>query len=148
MALVDKLKDLINPRDDFEDDDDYYEDERDYKKNDYLDDDYLERVKPAKNNVVSLNSKPQHSVVLVKPLVFENTAEISNNLKNKRTIILNLEKTDEDEARRIVDFLSGVAYGIEGQIQLISRRTYIVAPHSVEVLGDLLEELTNLAFSD
>ncbi len=93
------------------------------------------------SKVVSMHSTTQLAVVLVKPDRFENAAEIADHLKDKRTVVLNLEQTNKEVARRLVDFLSGVAYANEGKIKRVANSTYIITPYNVDILGDLLDEL-------
>lgn len=83
------------------------------------------------NKVVNINTTTQLAVVLVKPDRFENAAEIADHLKDKRTVVLNLEQTNKDVARRLVDFLSGVAYANEGKIKKVANSTYIITPYNV-----------------
>ena len=59
------------------------------------------------------------------------------------TVVLNLEKTQKDVARRLLDFLSGVAYAQEGKIKKVALQTYIVTPYNVDIMGDLIDELEN-----
>lgn len=93
------------------------------------------------NKVVNINATTQLAVVLVKPDRFENAAEIADHLKDKRTVVLNLEQTNKDVARRLVDFLSGVAYANEGKIKKVANSTYIITPYNVDIMGDLIDEL-------
>lgn len=93
------------------------------------------------NKVVNINATTQLAVVLVKPDRFENAAEIADHLKEKRTVVLNLEQTNKDVARRLVDFLSGVAYAQEGKIKKVANSTYIITPYNVDIMGDLIDEL-------
>lgn len=95
------------------------------------------------NKVVNINATTQLAVVLVSPDRFENAAEIADHLKEKHTVVLNLEKTNKDIARRLVDFLSGVAYANEGKIKKVANSTYIITPYNVDILGDLIDELEN-----
>ena len=85
----------------------------------------------------------QLSVVLVKPEKFENAAEIADNLRQRRTVVLNLEDTAKEPARRLVDFLSGVTYALDGKIKKVAASTYIITPYNVDILGDLIDELEN-----
>lgn len=96
-----------------------------------------------RNKVVNINATTKLAVVLVKPDRFESAAEIADNLKDKRSVVLNLEQTNKDVARRLVDFLSGVAYANEGKIKKIANSTYIITPYNVDILGDLIDELEN-----
>ena len=93
------------------------------------------------DKVVNINTTTQLAVVLVKPDRFETAAEIADHLKDKRTVVLNLEQTNKDIARRLVDFLSGVAYANEGKIKKVANSTYIITPYNVDIMGDLIDEL-------
>ena len=96
--------------------------------------------RPA-DKVVNINTTTQLQVVLVKPEKFENASDIADHLRDKRTVVLNLESTNKDIARRLIDFLSGVAYAQEGKIKKISAATYIITPYNVDIIGDLIDEL-------
>jgi cell division inhibitor SepF len=95
------------------------------------------------NKVVNIHTTTQLQVVLVKPERFENASEIADHLRDKRTVVLNLEQTDKNIARRLIDFLSGVAYANEGTIKKVALSTYIITPYNVEIMGDLIDELEN-----
>jgi cell division inhibitor SepF len=95
------------------------------------------------NKVVNIHATAQLQVVLVKPERFENAAEIADHLRERRTVVLNLEQTNKDIARRLIDFLSGVAYAQEGKIKKVAINTYIITPYNVDLLGDLIDELEN-----
>ena len=138
MSILDELKKWTHP----------YEDDQDY------DDDELDEVAPRRgpgfervksedrhNKVVNIHATTQLKVVLVKPERFENAAEIADHLKDKRTVVINLESTNKDIARRLIDFLSGVAYAGEGKIKKIAANTYIITPYHVDIEGDLIDEL-------
>ena len=99
------------------------------------------RSGPAK--VVNLSNNTSLQVVLVKPDRFDTVSEIADNLRDKKAIVLNLESTNKDVARRLVDFLSGVAYALDGKIKKVAISTYILTPYNVEIVGDLVEELEN-----
>ena len=101
------------------------------------------RRTPGSNKVVNIHTTAQMQVVLVKPERFENASEIADHLKEKRTVVLNLESTNKDIARRLLDFLSGVAYANEGKIKKVAISTYIITPYNVDILGDLIDELEN-----
>ena len=73
----------------------------------------------------------------------ETASEIADHLKDKRTVVLNLESTNKDVARRLIDFLSGVAYAGEGKIKKVAANTYMITPYHVELEGDLIDELEN-----
>jgi len=96
-----------------------------------------------RNKVVNIHTVTQLSVVLVKPERYENAAEVADHLKDKRTVVLNLEQTNREIARRLLDFLSGVAYANEGKIKKVANSTYIITPYNVDIQGDLIDELEN-----
>ena len=95
------------------------------------------------NKVVKIHATAQLQVVLVKPERFDAAAEIADHLRERRTVVLNLEDTNKEVARRLVDFLSGVAYAQEGKIKKVAVNTYLITPYNVDLLGDLIDELEN-----
>ena len=104
-------------------------------------DPYETPVRRSADKVVNINTTTQLQVVLVTPSKFENASDIADHLRDKRTVVLNLESTNKDIARRLIDFLSGVAYAQEGKIKKISAATYIITPYNVDIIGDLIDEL-------
>ncbi len=72
---------------------------------------------------------------VVKPQQFDSVSQIADHLLNKRTVVLNLENTSKETARRLIDFLSGVAYSIDGSIKKIATNAYLITPNNVDV-GD------------
>lgn len=106
-----------------------------------------QEVKQHSNKVVNINATTQLQVVLVKPERFEDASTIADQLNAKRTVVLNLESTGKEVSRRLIDFLSGVAYANNGQIKRVANSTFIITPYNVDIMGDLLDELeTNGAF--
>ena len=97
-----------------------------------------------REKVVTLGGAPaQPQVVLVKPERFETAAEIADHLRGRRSVIMNLEDTAKDTARRLIDFLSGVAYALDGKIKKVASNTYIITPHNVDLMGDLIDGIEN-----
>ena len=90
--------------------------------------------------VVNLSNGGQMQVILVKPERFDTAAEIADHLRAKRAVLLNLEATPKDVVRRLVDFLSGVTYAIEGSIQKVAANTFILTPPNVDLVGEQLED--------
>ncbi len=90
---------------------------------------------------LNLHSSSKLSVVLFKPELYEEVAEVAAHLRSGNSIVLNLETTNRDIARRVLDFLSGVAYAIDGDLKMVSTNTYIITPSGVEIQGDLIDEL-------
>ncbi len=75
---------------------------------------------------------------VVRPESFNSVGQIADYLLNHCTVVLNLEATTKDTALRIVDFLNGVAYAIDGQIKSVTNSTYIITPNNVSVTGEML----------
>ena len=164
MGLLDELKRLTKPYDDDEEDffsasADALEDEpsvaasraeRPERRNPFVVNDvpaspFEEKASsPRKDNkVVNIHTTTAVQVVLSKPERFEQAAEIADHLREKRTVVMNLETTNKDVARRLVDFLSGVAYANDGKIKKVAINTYIITPFNVDIMGDLIDELEN-----
>lgn len=153
MGLFDKIKNIMSvPEDDYYDDDILQEDSsyrryepEDDSKSKYLDD-YAESTdlysKEKRNKVVNIHATTQLKVVLVKPERFEDAPSVADHLNAKRTVVLNLESASREVSRRLVDFLSGVAYANNGQFKKVANSTFIITPFNVDIMGDLiLDEL-------
>ena len=97
----------------------------------------------SNSKVVNIHTTAQMQVVLVKPDRFDNVSDIAEHLRSKHAVVLNLESTNKDVARRLVDFLSGCAYALDGKIKKIAISTYIITPYNVDIVGDLIDELEN-----
>ncbi|MFR8011505.1 MAG: cell division protein SepF [Clostridia bacterium] len=145
MSFVDNIKKMINvPEDEY-----YPEDEQDdldapYEEEAVEESPRIFRSKSNSNsNVVNINTTAKLQVVLVKPERFEDASGIADHLNEKRTVVLNLEAANRDVARRLVDFISGVAYANKGQIKRVANSTFIITPYNVDVMGDLLDDLEN-----
>ena len=138
MGILDELKKLTHP---YDDEDEEYEDFEEPRERSF--DDRRNKAEDRRNKVVNIHATTQLKVVLVKPDRFENASEIADQLKDKRTVVLNLESTNKDVARRLIDFLSGVAYAGEGKIKKVAANTYVITPYHVELEGDLIDELEN-----
>nr|WP_325217722.1 cell division protein SepF [uncultured Oscillibacter sp.] len=140
MSILDEIKKLTHPYEDEDDDAAEFEDEPQERD---MFEERRSRYDDRRNKVVNIHATTQLKVVLVKPERFENASEIADQLKDKRTVVLNLESTNKDVARRLIDFLSGVAYAGEGKIKKVAANTYIITPYHVDIEGDLIDELEN-----
>lgn len=85
--------------------------------------------------VVSLGNKQE--VVLFHPANFNDTSKAADDLRNRKAVIVNMENVDKAMARRVVDFLSGCAYALDGKVKKVAQSTYLFCPHNMEVIGDL-----------
>ena len=86
--------------------------------------------------VLNMHSGKQE-VVLFHAKAFDDAAKAANELRNKRAVILNMENVDKALTRRVVDFLSGCVYALDGQVKKIAQSTYLFCPHSMDIVGDL-----------
>ena len=165
MGIFDELKRMAHPFEDEDDDFEEYEaaapcatERRERGGDRYERPERVERVSRNDNNfdnvigmenerrsnkVVNIRAATQLQVVLVKPEKFDDASAIADHLREKRTVVLNLESTNKEIARRLLDFLSGVAYANEGKIKKVAISTYIITPYNVDILGDLFDELEN-----
>ncbi len=141
MGVFDKIKNAFGvDDDDFEDE--FYDDEEETVENIVKPD--FSQIKKEKSVPLSTTSAPssQLQVVLVKPEKFDDASGIADSLNAKKTVVLNLEATSKEVSRRLVDFLSGVAYANNGQIKKIANSTFIITPYNVDVSGiGILEEI-------
>ena len=149
MSFLDKIKNIVNV-----DEDGYYPDDDvdtgAFMSSDSFEDQEERTVRPQRrvqrnteDKVVNIHTTAQLQVVLAKPEKFEEVRGIADNLNEKRTVVLNLESVSKDVARRLIDFLTGVAYANNGQIKRVANSTFIITPYNVDVMGDLLDELEN-----
>ena len=156
MGFFDRLKNAVNPQEG----DDYENDGYD----NFGDDNYFDDPAPAQINQQNSGnygySAPQQSqskaqpssgmgfssgaleLKVVKPEKYDSTTaqKIADHLLNRRTVVLNLESTNKESARRLIDFLSGVAYSIDGYIQRVANNTFVIVPNNVDVSGEQLQE--------
>ena len=106
-----------------------------------LDDEPVETGK--RNKVVKIHTTAQLKLVVMQPEKFEDAKDIANHLKSKKPVVMNLESVDRDVARRIVDFLSGAVFALDGNIQKVSNGIFLIAPYNVGIMGDFKDELRN-----
>ena len=153
MSLMDELRRLARPYEDEEEYEDDFDLEEPFvetkeerkprgkkREEDDMERDYADT---SRDKVVNINTTTQLQVVLVKPEKFQDASAIVDHLRDKRTVVLNLESANKDVARRMVDFLSGAAYAQEGKIKKVAVATYIITPYNVDIIGDLIDELEN-----
>lgn len=149
MSILEKIKNIVSvPEDDYYDD---MPEEVNFKRpaaeektDSYSSSSYNSATYETekRNKVVNIHATTQLKVVLVKPERFDDAPSIADHLNAKRTVVLNLEAANKDTARRLLDFLSGVAYANQGQLKRVANSTFIITPFDVDIMGDLiLDEL-------
>jgi len=146
MGLFDKIKQGINPEND-----PAYDDYTDQIQSDFNDSQMYQQTTqqqyipqdqygvPAQDDGMQVSGSSLELKV-VKPERFDNVPQIANHLLNRRTVVLNLEETNKETARRLLDFLSGVAYSINGNLKRVANNTYVITPCNVDVSDGPLRE--------
>ncbi|MBP1968183.1 cell division inhibitor SepF [Virgibacillus natechei] len=130
MSIKNKIKNYFTMEDEFEYD--YAEEASEPENN---------TKQQTKHNVVNLTSM-QHSaskVVLLEPRNYNEAQEIADNIVNRRAVVINLQRVDNNQAKRIVDFLSGTVYALNGDIQKLGTETFLCTPDNVDVSGTISE---------
>lgn len=132
MGFKNKFKSFFTVEDEYE----YIEEEV------YSNEDTNDKVED-KQNVVSLTSmkQPTSKVVLCEPRTYNEAQEIADNIINRRAVVINLERVDHQQAMRIVDFLSGTVYAVNGDIQKLGSETFLCTPDNVEISGSISESI-------
>ena len=121
------------------------EDEEDEDVYDLVDEEIEEQYEDKKlfgkrNKIVAMPQNPAVKMVISQPTTFEQSEEICSFLKEKKSVIVNLEYVNKDVARRIVDFISGGVYALDGHIQKISNSIFLIAPVNYEITNEMARE--------
>ena len=90
-----------------------------------------------KGQVVSMATGSKQEVVLFRPTSFNDTSKAADDLRNRKAVLLNLENVDKAMSRRVVDFLSGCVYAVDGSVKKVAQSAYLFCPHNMDVVGDL-----------
>ena len=141
-AIMDKVWGLFGmdkgETEEVEDEDIYeYDDRSEYDNNEEED----RRIFGKKGKVVPMTAPSQSvKMVISQPTTFEQSEEICSLLKDKKSVIVNLEYVNKDVARRIVDFISGGVYALDGHIQKISNSIFLIAPMNYEITNEMARE--------
>ncbi|MEK4823538.1 cell division protein SepF [Niallia sp. FSL W8-0951] len=111
---------------------------------------HIQQQQPKNSqNVVSLQSVQKSSkVFLVEPRVYAEAQDIADQLKNRRAVVVNLQRIEKDQGKRIVDFLSGTVYAIGGDIQKIGTDIFLCTPDNVEVSGNISQILQDAEYEN
>lgn len=129
----------------FETEDDYRDE---FEETEEFEEPVYDRINDRRSSrVVRIhNSNAQMRVVVIQPETFEESRDITNHLKSKKPIVVNLESVDNDVARRIIDFLSGAVYALDGDIQKVSNGIFIVVPNNIDIMSDIIREEKKTGF--
>ena len=146
MGMFNKFKDLIGVEE-YEDDEFEYEEES-YTAPSYADRKPVEPRKPMNSqkfetaNIVPMKNKTVKSItnafklVVIEPESFNECSKLVDNLKNRKPVIVNLEKLDSETARKIFDFLGGATYALNGNVQKIANNIFVFAPENVAIFAE------------
>ena len=143
-SIMGKFKNILKQPEEEMDYEDYYDDDReeetvpdDSDQSDDMDDEDVQ------NNVINIHDSAKVQFVLYKPESFDkDITKIADDLIKRNTVILNVEQTNKDVARRIIDFLGGVAYAHNGKVSRVAEDTYVVMPSNVKLSGeDVMDEV-------
>ena len=99
-----------------------------------------------KPKVVSIAATTQMKVVVVSIERFDETKEIVDHLRNKKPVVLNLEKLDKETSRRVIDIISGASYALGGSTQKVAKGILLVAPYNVDIMPDVRDGIENGSF--
>lgn len=143
MSIKSKIKTFFFLDDEYDDNEEEYEEVAEPMKQPYR------QQQPKPQNVVSLQSVQKSSkVILIEPRVYAEAQEVADHLKNRRAVVVNLQRIEHDQAKRIVDFLSGTVYAIGGDIQKIGSSIFLCTPDNVEISGNISEIMQEHDFQD
>lgn len=143
MTIKNKLKKFFEMEDEYEEQEIQTENEPEYEQYETPVMSKKQR-RQEKANVVSLSSVQSSSnskVVLLEPHSYDEVQEIADQLKNKTAVVINLQRIPREQAKRIVDFLSGTVYAVGGDIQKLGEHIFLCTPDNVNVSGSISEML-------
>ena len=108
-----------------------------------------ETTNPFKKNngkLVNLSNASQLKLVVMQPTSFDDAQDVCDHLKEKKPVVINLEYADKETARRLIDFLSGAVYGVDGHIQKVSPTIFLIVPFNVDILSDSKDDKSKGTF--
>lgn len=125
-------------------------DEEDYEDEENENEDEENVVEPVfqkktlnNNKVVNIHTASSAKVTITKPVAFEDAMEICDAIKSRKIVVVNTTSLENKIAQRLLDFISGSCYALEGELQEVERGVYLLSPSNVEVTNELKSELTN-----
>lgn len=142
--IINKFKSMMLGNDDDEGYDDRYDDRYDDGYDEVEEDRAVIPIRSRtreKSKLVNINTSIQMKVAVILPESYDDAQEICDNVKENRAVVVNLENVEYETSQRIVDFLSGACYSLDGCIQKISNKIFIIAPENVDITGDFKDEL-------
>jgi cell division inhibitor SepF len=101
---------------------------------------WLKKKDKEKGAVISMHAQRQVRVVVIEPRAFEEAKGITDNLKNRRPVIVNLEQAESELAQRVVDFVSGATYALNGSMQKVGNSIFLFVPNNMDIASDFKEQ--------
>lgn len=98
-------------------------------------------VQKKGSRVVNIAATTQLEVVVMQPQTYEDSRDVADRLKGKKAVVINLEELSKEDAIKVLDFVSGVVYALEGDIQKVSSGIFLIAPYNVSIAGEVRDEL-------
>lgn len=143
MGLKSAFKRFFELDDDNELEENHEHPQQDVQTNSAQENQWSKKEK-KKHNVVSLQSVQKSTrVVLIEPKLFAEVQDIANELKNHRSVVINLQRLSIETSKRVVDFLSGTVYALDGEIQKLGQETFLCVPENVDITGVISEMMDN-----
>lgn len=127
----------------FQNDDEDYIDENEY-------DEYEAEYEPKssvnpfqkKSKVVQMNNAAPNKIVILKPKSFEESRNIADEIKRRMPVVFDVGGLQPEEARRVVDFVAGAVYGVDGTVQRVSGGIFVAAPSHFDIMGEIKEKMS------
>ncbi|MBO5402017.1 MAG: cell division protein SepF [Clostridia bacterium] len=129
MGFMKNISNLFKP-------DDTYEDDTEFNDEEYEEEAPVKETRTSSRPSGSASSNASLEMKIIKPEKFDDVTSIAQHLLQRRTVVLNLESTSKETIRRIIDFLSGVAFAIGGNLNRVANSTYVITPKNVELSDD------------
>lgn len=141
MGIMNRIGDLFKGEEEFDDVyDDYEGDEESVDEDIPAAPVAAPKAAPASKSTGSISSGASLEMKVVKPERFDEVQMIGEHLLARRTVVLNLEDTNKETTKRIIDFLGGVVFAIQGKVRKVANATYVVTPKNVEVSSEQPEQ--------
>ncbi len=147
MGFINTIKNFVGFG---SDDDEYYDD--DYYEDEETDDEepspryFSSFSRKSSPKVVPINPGASSRIRIIKPAAFDDSTRVADEIKAGRLVIFDVGGLDASDARRVVDFVSGAVYGVNGNVKRVSGGIFVAAPRNIDITGDNLKEHTRSAF--
>lgn len=140
MGFVETVKNFVGiDTEDYEDDD--------YEVENAMEERTTSSPFSRKNKVVPINGQnAQSKIVVLKPRSFSNANEIADELKSRRPVVFDVGVLEPEEARRVVDYIAGVTYGIDGDVKRVSGGIFIAVPSQIDISGKEIDDQVKGSF--